>query len=175
MNPDPVRFCPTCGTPVQEQISFGRIRPVCPACGRIHFYDPKVAAGVLVEEAGRVLLVRRTQEPGRGLWTLPAGFVDAGEDPAAAAARECLEETGLEVTLDGLFDLAAGRAHPRGADIVIVYLARVTGGGLRPGDDADSAAFFGPDELPELAFDATRRAVHRWREGRGPAVERRDV
>jgi 8-oxo-dGTP diphosphatase len=151
------------------------MRPVCPACGRIHFYDPKVAAGVLVEEAGRVLLVRRTQEPGRGLWTLPAGFVDAGEDPAAAAIRECLEETGLEVALDGLFDLAAGRAHPRGADIVIVYLARVIGGALRPGDDADSAAFFGPDDLPELAFEATRRAVHRWRERRGPAVERRDV
>ena len=175
MNPDPVRFCPACGTPVQEQLSFGRMRPVCPACGRIHFYDPKVAAGVLIEDAGRVLLVRRTQEPGRGLWTLPAGFVDAGEDPAAAAVRECLEETGLEVVLDGLFDLAAGRAHPRGADIVIVYLARVTGGDLLPGDDADSAAFFGPDELPELAFDATRRAVHRWREERGPAVAPRDV
>ena len=175
MNPDPVRFCPACGTPVQEQLSFGRMRPVCPACGRIHFYDPKVAAGVLIEDAGRVLLVRRTQEPGRGLWTLPAGFVDAGEDPAAAAVRECLEETGLEVELDGLFDLAAGRDHPRGADIVIVYLAHVIGGDLRPGDDADSAAFFGPEALPELAFDATRRAAHRWREGRRRAVERRDV
>jgi ADP-ribose pyrophosphatase YjhB (NUDIX family) len=151
------------------------MRPVCPACGRIHFYDPKVAAGVLIEQAGRVLLVQRTQDPGRGLWTLPAGFVDAGEDPAVAAVRECLEETGLEVELDGLFDLAAGRAHPRGADIVIFYLARVIGGDLRPGDDADSAAFFGPDELPELAFEATRRSVHRWREGRGPAVAQRDV
>ena len=151
------------------------MRPVCPACGRIHFYDPKVAAGVLIEQAGRVLLVQRTQDPGRGLWTLPAGFVDAGEDPAVAAVRECLEETGLEVELDGLFDLVAGRAHPRGADIVIFYLARVIGGELRPGDDADSAAFFGPDELPELAFEATRRSVHRWREGRGPAVAQRDV
>ena len=175
MNPDPVRFCPACGTPVREQLSFGRLRPVCPACGRIHFYDPKVAAGVLVEHAGRVLLVRRTQEPGRGLWTLPAGFVDAGEDPATAAVRECLEETGLEVELDGLFDLAPGKDHPRGADIVIVYLAHVIGGDLRPGDDADSAAFFGPEALPELAFDATRRAAHRWREGRRRAVERRDV
>lgn len=151
------------------------MRPVCPACGRIHFYDPRVAAGVLVEDAGRVLLVRRTQEPGRGLWTLPAGFVDAGEDPAGAAVRECLEETGLEVGLDGLFELVAGRAHPRGADIVIVYLAHVIGGDLRPGDDADSAAFFGPEALPELAFDATRRAAYRWREGRRRAVDPRDV
>ena len=170
LNPDPVRFCPACGTPVREQEAFGRIRPVCPACGRVHFYDPKVAAGVLVEDAGRVLLVRRTQEPGRGRWTLPAGFVDAGEDPAVAAVRECREETGLEVELEGLFELVAGRAHPRGADIVIVYRGRVSGGRLKAGDDADAAAFFSPADLPDLAFDSTRRTVDRWRTG-----ERRDV
>ncbi len=68
------------------------------------------------------------------------------------------------------FDLAAGRAHPRGADIVIFYLARVKGGALRAGDDADEAAFFGPGELPELAFDSTKHAVDLWRTG-----ARRDV
>ena len=57
---------------------FGRERPVCPQCGWIHFADPKVAAAVLIEKDGRVLLVRRTNEPFRGLWTLPAGFINAG-------------------------------------------------------------------------------------------------
>ncbi|HSB89258.1 MAG TPA: NUDIX hydrolase [Anaerolineales bacterium] len=170
MNPDPVRFCPACGTPVQEREIFGRLRPVCPTCGRIHFYDPKVAVGVLVEDGGGILLVRRTQEPGRGRWTLPAGFVDAGEDPQAAAMRECREETGLEVEVEGLFDLAAGRTHPRGADIMIIYRARAVGGTLRAGDDADRASFFRPENLPELAFDSTRRTIERWRSG-----EPRDV
>ena len=68
----------------------------------IHFFDPKVAAAVLVERDGHVLLVRRVGEPFRGLWTLPAGFINSGDDPAEAAARERLEETGLSVPCDVL-------------------------------------------------------------------------
>ena len=138
---------------------FGQERPVCPACGWIYFADPKVAAGVIVEEEGRVLLVRRVNEPGRGLWSFPAGFIDAYEDPARAAERECLEETGLRVEVTRLADLIAGREHPRGADIVLVYHARITGGTLAPGDDADRAEFFPRSELPPLAFRATRLAL----------------
>ena len=63
---------------------------------------------VLVEDDGQVLLVRRANEPQRGLWTLPAGFVDAGEDPVLAAERECLEETGLRVKITGLLDVIFG-------------------------------------------------------------------
>lgn len=135
---------------------FGKPRPVCPQCGFVHFADPKVAAGVLVEQNGSVLLVRRINEPQQGLWSIPAGFVDALEDPQAAAVRECREETGLEVCLAGLLDVISGREHERGADIVIVYRAEVTGGQLSAGDDADQAAFFPRASLPPLAFRATR-------------------
>jgi ADP-ribose pyrophosphatase YjhB (NUDIX family) len=132
----------------------------------VHFEDPKVAAAALVERDGRLLLVRRTNNPARGQWTLPAGFVDADEDPQAAAARECLEETGLEVRVTRLLDVIAGREHPRGASIVIVYLAEAVGGDLKAGDDADEVAFFPADDLPALAFRATRQAVERWADGR---------
>lgn len=73
------------------------------------FVNPKVAAAVLIEKDGRVLLVRRANEPYRGLWTLPAGFVNGNEDPAEAAARECLEETGLSVHVTRVLDVIAGR------------------------------------------------------------------
>jgi 8-oxo-dGTP diphosphatase len=161
--PDPVRFCPACGTAVVERVAFGRPRPLCPACGRVHFYDPKVAVGVLVERAGSILLVRRVMEPGRGLWSLPAGFVDAGEDPALAASREALEETGFQVEIEGVLDVLGGRAHPRGADMVIVYRARIVEGELRAGDDASEAGFFDPEDLPPLAFDVTRRSIEAWK------------
>lgn len=144
---------------MEPRIVFEQTRAVCPSCGFIHFTDPKVAAGVIVEQDGSVLLVRRVNEPMRGLWSFPAGFVDAYEDPLEAARRECLEETGLEVEIDGLMTVVGGREHPGGADIVIIYHATVTGGQLRPGDDADQAAFFNRGDLPPLAFKATRIAL----------------
>jgi 8-oxo-dGTP diphosphatase len=134
---------------------FHRERPVCPACGWMYFADPKVAAGVLIEVDGRVLLVRRVNEPFKGLWTLPAGFVDADEDPARAAERECLEETGLTIRVTGILDIRWGREHPRGADFIIFYRGQVTGGSLLAGDDADEVSWFDRADLPPLAFKST--------------------
>lgn len=135
------------------------MRPVCPACGWIHFVDPKVAAAVLVIQDGFVLLVRRANEPFRGLWTLPAGFINGGEDPAQAAERECLEETGLSVRVTRVYDIVPGREHPRGADFVIVYRAEVLGGELKPDDDADAVEWFDGSRLPPLAFLATQKVL----------------
>jgi len=108
-----------------------------------------------------VLLNRRVNEPYRGKWSLPAGFVDAHEDPARAAERECLEETGLQVRVTGLLDVLAGREHSHGADIFIVYIADIVGGMLQAGDDADDAAFFPLDHLPPLAFATTQCVLDR--------------
>jgi ADP-ribose pyrophosphatase YjhB (NUDIX family) len=154
-----VNFCPRCGTAISLQERFGKIHPVCPQCEWIYFEDPKVAAAVLVEQDGRVLLVRRNGEPFRGLWTLPAGFVDAGEDPARAAERECLEETGLTVRVKRVMEVIAGQEHERGADFIIIYGAELLGGSLSPNDDVDAVAWFEPANLPPLAFSATRKAL----------------
>lgn len=168
-NPLELNYCPRCGHRLEEREAFGRVRVYCPACDMVVFREHKVAAGVIVEEDGQVLLVRRTMDPGRGEWTFPGGFVDFDEAPAEAAARECREETGLSVEVTGLLDVIGGQEHDAGADIVIVYAGRCVGGELRAADDADRAAFFSPDELPPLAFRATRRALERWsrRLGRG--------
>jgi ADP-ribose pyrophosphatase YjhB (NUDIX family) len=152
-------YCPRCGALVKREMRFGQVRPVCPACGWIHFVDPKVAAAVLIEQDEHVLLVQRAGEPFRGLWTLPAGFINAGEDPAEAAARECLEETGLNVRVNRVLEIISGKEHPRGADFVIVYQAEVLGGELRPDDDADAVEWFPRDNLPPLAFRATQKVL----------------
>lgn len=152
-------FCPRCGASVTHEEQFGKVRPVCPQCGWIHFVDPKVAAAVLIERDGRVLLVRRVNEPFRGLWTLPAGFVNGGEDPAEAAERECLEETGLSVHVTRVFDIVSGREHPRGADFVIVYVAEVLSGEMKADDDADAVEWFDKNNLPPLAFRATQKVL----------------
>jgi ADP-ribose pyrophosphatase YjhB (NUDIX family) len=165
---DPIRFCPACGSAVETRWSFGRERPVCPSCGRIHFVDPKVAAAVLVEHQGKILLCRRGMEPAQGSWTLPAGFVDADEDPRRAAERECLEETALTVRAGAVLEVIGGREHPRGASIVIVYQAELIGGEPHAGDDVDQVGFFAADALPALAFAATRQVVGAWRQRAAP-------
>jgi 8-oxo-dGTP diphosphatase len=157
----PVNYCPRCGTALEPRERFGGLRPCCPACGYVHFYDPKVAAAVFIQQAGQVLLIQRAVEPERGKWALPAGYVDAREDPRATAVREVREETGLDVRLTGLVDVLHSTLQP-GASIIIVYAGEITGGRLQPLDDATDVAWFGPEDLPEIAFESTRLMIARW-------------
>lgn len=157
-------FCLRCGTAMQAQALFGRLRPVCPACHYTHFENPKVAAVVLITQGEEVLLVQRAVEPELGRWALPAGFVDYGEDPQSAAIREVREETGLTVTITGLVDVFfnAGSSPV----IAIVYAARILAGELQAADDAAAVAWFSADTLPDLAFQSTQVAIERWQKHR---------
>ncbi|MBN2256813.1 MAG: NUDIX domain-containing protein [Anaerolineaceae bacterium] len=149
-------YCLQCGTVLEKREWCGSSHLVCPDCDWVYFEDPKVAVGVLVEQKGQILLVKRKNEPMPGYWSIPAGFMNAHEDPRKAAERECLEETGLRVEAGKIASVIDGREHPKGADIVIAYHAIVLGGILQAGDDAEEVAFFSRDSLPPLAFRATR-------------------
>jgi len=154
-----VRFCIRCGSALENKYHSGRIRPTCPKCAWVYFSDPKVAVVAVVIQSGRVLLIKRLNEPRQGLWSLPGGFMDAGEDPAEAASRECLEETGLIIRVTRLIDVVSGRVHPRGADLLLAYRAEALSGEIIPGDDAGEAAFFAFDSLPPLAFESTSQVL----------------
>ncbi len=158
----PINFCPVCAERLERREKHGAMRPVCPSCSFVHFCDPKVAAITLIEREGQVLLARRAMNPAKGRWTLPGGFVECEEDPRDTAVRECREELGLKVEITRLMDLYYGKAHDSGADIVILYAGRLVGGAPAPGDDVDAIAFFGPKELPELAFASTRQILGQW-------------
>ena len=119
--------------------------PVSGGAGRV-----ACAGAIVLDGAGRLLLIRRGREPGRGLWSLPGGRCEPGEDAAAAAVRETYEETGLEVTAGRLVGRVE-RPGPGGITYVIDDLAcTVTGGTLRAGDDADDARWIGAAELAAL-------------------------
>ncbi len=172
MRPQDIRYCPSCATPVVIREKIGQPRPVCPACNWIYFQDPKVAAAALIVENGKILLVRRVNEPHRGLWTLPAGFINGGEDPAQAAIRETREETGLTVRITALLDIYARREHARGADFVIFYQAEIESGTPHPADDADALDWFSLDALPLLAFDATRYIIEKFKSMRSIVISK---
>ncbi len=157
-----VKYCPRCGSLLVLKDRVGKVRPVCPSCDWIFFPDPKVAAGVLIQKNSQVLLVRRANTPKKGFWTLPVGFVDAGESPAQAAERECEEETGLKIGIVQLLDVIHRQEHPRGAHILILYRGEILGGELRAGDDVDGTRFFSLGEIPPLAFSTTRVIIDRY-------------
>jgi ADP-ribose pyrophosphatase YjhB (NUDIX family) len=148
------RFCPQCGGSLAAPAG-PRIPQRCSHCGRLHFRDPKVGVGVVVhDERGRLLLVRRGVEPEAGKWALPAGFVDAGEDPREAARREAREETGLDVVVGSVIDVYPGEPGS-GVSFFLSFRAEVAGGSLVAGDDATEVGFFDRDDLPDVAFAST--------------------
>ena len=145
---------------MQTRLLQRKPRRVCKSCGFIHFIDPKVGVGVLVVDSDRVLLVRRAEEPERGKWSLPAGYLDHGDDPEHTAIRETFEETNLKVKITRLLNVYHNSAQ-QGASVFILYQAYIVGGELRAADDASDARFFPLDGLPELAFASTQDAVGR--------------
>lgn len=171
MNTEDIRFCPRCGAPVELRERFGKLRPVCTACGHTVFIDPKVAVAALVTRqtstGEEILLIKRANEPGRGKWSVPAGFVEPEEDPRAAVERETFEETGIAVTVDRLITLLH-RPDPDGlADIVLIYAAHPVDSSsvLRAEDDAEAVGWFSRDALPEIALASTHYLIERWLAG----------
>jgi len=103
---------------------------------------PLVGVGAVVEDRGRVLLVRRGREPLKGEWSLPGGMLELGEGLEAGVAREVREETGLEVEVVELVELL-DRIHREGERVryhyvIADYLCRVTGGMLKAASDAEA-------------------------------------
>jgi ADP-ribose pyrophosphatase YjhB (NUDIX family) len=141
----------------------GKTRPVCPSCGFVHWRNPGVGAAVVVwDTEGRILLVRRGPDSTRaGYWSIPAGFVDYGEDVRAAAARELREETGLEADVGEPVFVASNFHDPGKLTVGIWFEGRVRGGQLQAGDDADDVGFFELEDLPPLAFETDEELLSR--------------
>jgi ADP-ribose pyrophosphatase YjhB (NUDIX family) len=148
-----------CGAGLVPFDESGHLRMKCGSCGFIQYLNPSSAVGVLVRTDEGVLLVKRRFEPYKGKWVVPSGFIEYDEDLRGAAVRETLEETGLEVELTGLHAAESCFDDPRGNTILVLFNGRITGGTLEPGDDADGAAFFPLDRLPDIAFEAHRKVL----------------
>jgi ADP-ribose pyrophosphatase YjhB (NUDIX family) len=142
--------CPTCGTALTTVELEGRTRSYCDACDEPVYRNPKPAAGVLVVDGNSVLLIRRTNPPA-GVWSLPAGFLEADEPPRAAAARELAEETGLSVPSGALtlFDTAFVDPEDAPSVLVVIYTVdrRETTGDPVAGSDAAAARFVTDEQL----------------------------
>jgi ADP-ribose pyrophosphatase YjhB (NUDIX family) len=170
LRPDTLRFCPLCGGALVRRVVPPDMRehPVCGGCEFVFYLHPKVVAATIPVRDGRVLLTRRAIEPARGLWTFPGGYVDWGEDVAAAARREMVEEVRLDVEIGQLVGIYS---YPDTPVVIVVYQAVVPDGLEPEANDHEvlELAYFTPAEIPweALAFRSTREALRDWLRGGG--------
>lgn len=158
-----IAYCSTCGSKTETRRIGRQQLSVCPSCDQVFFRNPKVVAAAVIENEGRVLLVRRDIDPGRGLWGLPGGFVDWDEHPEEAMVRECQEEVGIQVEPLELLTVL----HILNGDEGIVglfYRAQLVDGQPAAGDEVQQVEWFAPDRLPPLAFATHRKILQRWSE-----------
>jgi 8-oxo-dGTP diphosphatase len=153
--PGEYTYCPHCASELVTATVQGGDRMKCPSCGFVHWRNPGVGAAVVVFNDDRdLLMVRRGQKATRaGLWSIPAGYVDYGEDVREAAARELLEETGLVADIGDVVFATSNFHDPAKLTVGIWFSGTVTGGTLGAGDDADDVGWFKLDDLPPLAFE----------------------
>jgi 8-oxo-dGTP diphosphatase len=131
---------------------------VCGGCGFVFYLGPKLVAGAIFELGGEVVLIQRDIEPGYGKWTFPGGFVERGERAEAAAEREVLEESGLEIEVADIIGLYTYEGE---VPAIAVFAARVVGGEPTPLDETMDVKGFPRDGLPwaEMAFPSTEQAL----------------
>lgn len=164
-----MKYCSHCGSPVTVTIPEGDNRPrhVCSSgsCGLIHYQNPNIVAGCLIEHGDRLLLCRRAIEPRYGLWTLPAGFLENGESIEEGARRETREEACAEVEILQLFTIFS-LTHIN--QVYMMFRARLHEPLFSPGEESLDVRLFDESEIPwsELAFPVMNQTLRHYYEDR---------
>jgi ADP-ribose pyrophosphatase YjhB (NUDIX family) len=167
-----MKFCPACAHPLEQRIPAGdtRVRSVCPACGAVHYENPRVVVGCVPEWQGRILLCRRAIAPRRGYWTTPAGFLEIGETLQQAAARESLEEAQIRVQIGSLLSVT----HVlHAAQVHVSFRARMLDEGFGAGVETLEVGLYEEATIPwdQIAFPSISFALRCYLEDRRAARE----
>lgn len=166
-----VHFCIRCGSELVTCVIEGHELEACPNDDFVLWRDPKVAAAVVVEVDGGLVLGRRAIEPGYGMWCLPGGFVNDDEHPSDAAVRECMEEISVAVELTSLIGVYHVPKRDAPSIVGIAYRARLAGGQqLAAGVEMLEVRVFPIDSLPQLAFPSHRHVIDQYLKSRAPAA-----
>src|SRR5689334_4447783 len=162
-----MKFCSNCGSPVTYRVPPGDTlaRYVCDACNTIHYQNPRMIVGCIVESGDKLLLCRRGIEPRHGMWTVPAGFMENGETTFQGATRETLEEANARVEIESLYALYN---IPHINQVYLLFRARLIDPNVSPGVETLEVRLFAESEIPwdQIAFASVRNALTRYYEDR---------
>lgn len=161
------KFCSVCGGPLVQQIPANdhRPRPVCNACGFIHYENPKILVACIATCGDKVLWIKRGTPPQKGYWAIPSGFLESGETPEEAAARELWEETGARIEPTALNLYLVG-SLPEISEVYLVYYGKLTDTRCEPTQEAAEVRFFAKEEAPwsHYAYPQVVEAMHQFYE-----------
>jgi ADP-ribose pyrophosphatase YjhB (NUDIX family) len=143
-------------------------RDVCEQCGHICYVNPKIVVGSVVVHYDRILLCRRAIHPQRGLWTLPAGYLEIHESPEDGARREAREEACADIAIERLLAIYS---LPHISQVQLIYRARLPDPVFAPGAESLEATLFEWRDIPwkELAFPSVHWALSHYGESRALA------
>ncbi len=149
-----------------------RERLVCSRCDLVVYDNPKIVVGSVIAHGDNLLLCQRAIQPAAGLWTVPAGYLEIGEDLEQGARREAFEEAGMEIETEGLLAIYSGAEEKH---VQIFFRARPVFRSHVPGAETLALRFFHWEEIPwsSLAFpavDAVLKIWHRTRDHPLPCV-----
>lgn len=162
-----MKYCSQCGEPLRLGIPEGdnRQRHICDACSTVHYHNPKIVTGCIATWEDSVLLCRRAIEPRKGLWTVPAGFMENGETTYQGAVRETLEEANARVEVQ---DLYMTINLPHIDQVYMLFRARLLDLAYSPGEESLEVGLFEQAQIPweRLAFPTVGLALQTFFEDR---------
>jgi len=170
------KYCPCCAASLELTPDDDRHRPWCPRCGFIQFKNPAPAVAILIVRDDRVLLGKRSGPPGAEKWATLSGYIEFDEDFLTTGIREAKEETGLEVEIVAILNVASSFISPGYHFFSVYLLGRVIGGDMVPGSDMGELRWFPLDQpMPVLAFEEDAMMIERIARGDicGLPVDRR--
>ena len=161
-----MKFCGECGAQFTREPNAGGAHRhyACVACGTTHYVNPRVVVSCIVCWDNRILLCRRAQDPARGQWTVPSGFLECGETLQEGAVRETLEETGVIVDA-GRLELYSVTSMTAIEQVAVAFRVSVSADPEpHPGPECLDVAFKSEADLATIDFA--------WRRTMGDSLER---
>jgi len=144
-----MNHCMKCGKALLSARVDGFQRWVCPSCAWTHYNNPRPCVTAVIGDTDRVLLTRRAVQPGLGLWDLPGGFMEPGEHPEQALAREICEELGVGLKSTELLGFYPDVYGKEDIHILnIVFCCRIEGEMVLCEKEFQEIRWFGPKDLP---------------------------
>ena len=158
-----MNYCSHCGSSKlhqQQPTQDTHTRIVCEECAWVHYHNPTIICGCIIEQGDEVALCLRAIEPQKNTWTIPAGYLEFGESTEVAAQREALEETGMEVEIRELYSVFnVQHMH----QVYIIYRAQLVQKKQEMGHESLAVKWFTGQTLPteQLSYPAIKTMLLR--------------